>query len=111
MFVSVEGDYRDWFGVVGEFSSNSAFLAGPKLTFRRVHGVVAFGQVLAGVGRTGDDQQGDPALFIQPGAGVDLAVHRHVKLRLGADRRRSALGATGVATVGQTVFRAGLVVH
>lgn len=112
MFVAVEGTYREWLGVVGEFSSNSAFLAGPRLTFRKIHGVVAFGQLLAGVGRSGDDHQGDPALFIQPSAGVDVAVHPHVKLRLGADcRELSVAGAAGGPIVRQAFFRAGLVVY
>jgi hypothetical protein len=128
MFVSVEGNYREWLAVVGQFSGTtssrparffgdpaagtSAFMAGTRLSLGAVHGLAPFGQILVGVARSGDDRRGYPALGIQPGAGLDLAVLEHVKLRLAADYRRLlGLNAAAAPKASQTVLGAGLVVH
>ena len=128
MFVSVEGNYRRWLTVVGEFSGTfatgsprffgdpdagtGAFLTGPKVTYRGVPRLVPFGQLLVGVGSSGDTRDGSPAVGVQPGAGLDVVVHDHVALRLAADRRQllGIRNASGAST-SLTVFRAGLVVY
>jgi hypothetical protein len=128
LFVSVEGTYRPWFTVVGQFGGSpssrparvlgdpaagtGAFLAGTRLNLPDEHHVVPFGQLLVGFARSGDSRNGYPALGIQPGAGVDVEVHRHVALRLSADYRR-LVGIKGAAgdTASATVLGVGLVVR
>jgi hypothetical protein len=126
MFVSIEGTYREWLAVVGEFSGTfaaatpaffgdvaagtSAFVTGPRFTARPLRGVGAFGQLLAGLGQSGGDHDGYVAIGIQPGAGVDVMVHRHVSVRLAADRRLLlGVGAASGAHTSFQIFRAGLV--
>ena len=128
VFVAIEGNYHEWLAVVGRFSGTTssqparffgdsaagtgAFVAGAKISLPRTHQVVPFVQMLAGIAQFGDHGYSYEALVIQPGAGVDLSVHRHLRLRLAADRRWMAgiQGATG-ATTSVKALTAGLVVH
>lgn len=128
MFVAIEGNYRRWLGVVGEFSGTlteasprffgdpaagtGAFLAGPRLMLRRNSGTAAFGQVLLGVASSGDADSGYRALGIEAGAGVDVAVYRHVALRVATGRRGLwAIRPASGASSSQLELRAGLVFH
>jgi hypothetical protein len=128
MFMSIEGNYGRWLGVVGEFSGTFAmtrprffgdpaagtasFLTGPRLTCLLVRGLVPFGQILIGVGSSGGDGVRYSAMAIQPGAGIDIRVHQHVAVRIASDRRyllgiRTAAGTR--ASLAE--LRAGLVLY
>jgi hypothetical protein len=128
VFVAIEGNYREWLAVVGRFSGTTSsqparffgdsaagtggYAAGAKISLPKTHQLVPFVQMLGGVAQFGDHGYSYEALVFQPGAGVDLSVHRHLKLRLAADRRLMAgiQGATG-ATASVKALTAGLVVH
>jgi hypothetical protein len=128
IFVAIEGNYHEWLSVVGRFSGTTssqparffgdsaagtgAYVAGAKISLPKPHQVVPFVQMLAGIAQFGDRGYSYGAVVFQPGAGVDLSVHRHLKLRLAADRRWMAgiQGATG-ATASVKALTAGLVVH
>jgi len=128
VFVAIEGNYHEWLAVVGRFSGTTSseparffgdtaagtggYLAGAKFSFPGASQVMPFVQMLAGIAQFGDRGWVYPALALQPGAGVDLAVHRHVKLRLAADYRWMAgIQAASGATAAAKAFSAGLVVH
>jgi hypothetical protein len=127
IFVSVEGNYRHGLEAVGEFSATvvrrqpgflgdpraglAAYLAGPKVTLRHVPHLAAFGQFLVGAVESGDQGNGGyPAVGIQPGAGLDIHVRKHMALRVAADRRHLVgLGSASGTTSSIAMFRTGLV--
>lgn len=128
MFVSMEGNYRRWLAAVGEFSGTrangsprffgdphagtGAFLAGPKVVYRGQSRLAPFAQLLVGVGSSGSTQDGgSPAVAIQPGAGVDIAVRRHIALRVAVDRRELAAVRSARGSASLAMMRAGLVLH
>jgi len=129
MFVSIEGTYHRWLSAVGEFSGTfadgsprffgdpragtGAFLAGPRLVYRGVPRLAPFAQLLVGVGSSGNVREGgSPAVGVQPGAGLDIAVSRHVALRLeGDDRRLVGVRTASGASASLAMLRAGLVVY
>jgi hypothetical protein len=128
MFVAIEGNYRRWLGVVGEFSGtfteasprffgdpaagSGAFLTGPRLIAGPFHGTAAFGQILIGVASSGDGSSGYLAFGIEAGAGVDVAVHRHVALRIAIGRRGLwAIRPASGASASLRELRAGLVLR
>lgn len=128
VFVAIEGNYREWLAAVGRFSGTTSseparyfgdtaagtggYLAGAKFSLPGASQVVPFVQMLAGIAQFGDHGSTYLAFALQPGTGVDLVVHRHVKLRLAADYRWMAgIQAASGATAAARVFSAGLVVH
>jgi Outer membrane protein beta-barrel domain len=128
VYVSLEANYREWLAVVGQFSGTtssgparffgdpaagfSAYLAGTRLSVPTVHGLGPFGQILVGCARSGNDHGGFAALAIQPGAGLDIAVHKHATLRLSVDHRLVfGILADAGATASARVLGAAIVVH
>jgi hypothetical protein len=128
VYVAIEGNYRQWLAVVGRFGGTTswkparffgdtaagtgAYLAGTRLSLPRANQVAPFVQILLGIAQFGDHGSAYSALAVQPGAGVDLAVHRHVKLRLAADYRLMAgIQAAAGATASAKALSAGLVIH
>lgn len=128
VFVAIEGNYHEWLAVVGRFNwttssqparffgdaaaGTGGYLAGAKLSLPGANLAVPFVQLLAGIAQFGDHGYSFAALAFQPGAGVDLTVHRHVKVRLAADCRLMAgIQAASGATASVKALSAGLVVH
>ena len=126
-FISIEGNYQRWFEAVGEFSTTvvrrqpgfpadprtgiAAYFAGGRLTLHHVPHLVAFAQVLVGAAKLGNQGNGGyPAVGIQPGAGLDVHVRKHVALRIAADRRHIVgPGSASGTTSSIAIFRTGLV--
>jgi hypothetical protein len=128
VFVAIEGTYHEWLAVVGRFDGTTSsrparffgdtaagtggYFAGAKFSLPRATLATPFVQLLAGIAQLGDHGYAFEALAFQPGVGVDLAVHRHIKLRLAADRRWMAgIQAASGATASVNALSAGLVVH
>ncbi len=128
VFVAIEGNYHEWLAVVGRFNGTTSsqparffgdtaagsggYLAGVKLSLPGANRATPFVQLLAGIAQFGDHGYAFEALAFQPGAGVDITVRPHVKLRLAADRRWMAgIQAASGATASAKAFSAGPVVH